>query len=101
MGSAGKAVFAQSGGPTAVINSSICGAIEEAKKLGFPDVVVQGTMSTTFISEMLTNRFGIHCLSFNAAVAMNIGRSVWFIEDGLSLRGLDRQYPGTAFLVGK
>ena len=32
MGAAGKAVFAQSGGPTAVINSSICGAIEEAKK---------------------------------------------------------------------
>lgn len=32
MGSAGKAVFAQSGGPTAVINSSICGAIEEARK---------------------------------------------------------------------
>ena len=32
MGSAGKAVFAQSGGPTAVINSSLCGAIEEARK---------------------------------------------------------------------
>ena len=32
MGAAGKAVFAQSGGPTAVINSSICGAIEEARK---------------------------------------------------------------------
>ena len=32
MGAAGKAIFAQSGGPTAVINSSICGAIEEAKK---------------------------------------------------------------------
>ena len=32
MGATGKAVFAQSGGPTAVINSSICGAIEEAKK---------------------------------------------------------------------
>src|SRR5690606_22625063 len=31
---------------------------EEARKLGFPDVVVQGTMSTTFISEMLTNHFG-------------------------------------------
>ncbi len=32
MGAAGKAIFAQSGGPTAVINSSICGAIEEARK---------------------------------------------------------------------
>ena len=28
----GRAVFAQSGGPTAVINSSICGAIQEARE---------------------------------------------------------------------
>jgi 6-phosphofructokinase len=32
MGSKGNAIFAQSGGPTAVINSSICGAIQEAQK---------------------------------------------------------------------
>ena len=32
MGAKGNAIFAQSGGPTAVINSSICGAIQEAKK---------------------------------------------------------------------
>jgi len=32
MGATGKAIFAQSGGPTAVINSSICGAIQEAQK---------------------------------------------------------------------
>lgn len=32
MGAKGRAVFAQSGGPTAVINSSICGAIQEAGK---------------------------------------------------------------------
>ncbi|HET9199606.1 MAG TPA: MaoC family dehydratase N-terminal domain-containing protein [Dehalococcoidia bacterium] len=31
---------------------------EFAQKLGFPDIVVQGTMSTCFISEMMTNRFG-------------------------------------------
>jgi len=30
MGAKGNAIFAQSGGPTAVINSSICGAIQEA-----------------------------------------------------------------------
>jgi acyl dehydratase len=31
---------------------------EFAQKLGFPDIVVQGTMSTCFISEMMTRRFG-------------------------------------------
>ena len=32
MGVKGNAIFAQSGGPTSVINSSICGAIQEARK---------------------------------------------------------------------
>ena len=32
MGAKGNAIFAQSGGPTAVINSSICGAIQEAQQ---------------------------------------------------------------------
>jgi hypothetical protein len=31
---------------------------EEAVKLGFPEVVVQGMMSICFISELLTRRFG-------------------------------------------
>jgi acyl dehydratase len=33
--------------------------VEEARKLGFPDVVVQGMMSLCFISEMMTARFGL------------------------------------------
>jgi hypothetical protein len=32
--------------------------VEEARKLGFPDVVVQGMMPLCFLSEMMTNRFG-------------------------------------------
>jgi hypothetical protein len=32
--------------------------VEEARKLGFPDIVVQGMMSLCFLSEMMTNRFG-------------------------------------------
>ena len=32
--------------------------VEEARKLGFPDIVVQGMMSLCFLSEMLTKRFG-------------------------------------------
>jgi acyl dehydratase len=31
---------------------------EEARKLGFPDVVVQGMMTLCFLSEMMTERFG-------------------------------------------
>lgn len=31
---------------------------EEARKLGFPDIVVQGMMSLCFISQMMTERFG-------------------------------------------
>lgn len=33
--------------------------VEEARKLGFPDVVVQGMMSLCFLSEMLTQRYGL------------------------------------------
>jgi acyl dehydratase len=32
--------------------------IEEAKRLGFPDIVVQGMMSLCFLSEMMTQRYG-------------------------------------------
>ena len=32
--------------------------VEEARRLGFPDIVVQGMMSLCFISEMMTQRFG-------------------------------------------
>jgi acyl dehydratase len=32
--------------------------IEQARALGFPDIVVQGMMSLCFISEMMTDRFG-------------------------------------------
>lgn len=32
--------------------------VEEARKLGFPDIVVQGMMSLCFISQLMTERFG-------------------------------------------
>jgi acyl dehydratase len=32
--------------------------VEEAHKLGFPDIVVQGMMSLCFVSEMMTSNFG-------------------------------------------
>jgi hypothetical protein len=55
-------------GPAKAINIEMCklfspgksyhNAAEEARKLGFPDIVVQGMMSLCFISEMMTERFG-------------------------------------------
>jgi acyl dehydratase len=33
--------------------------VEEARKLGFPDIVVQGMMSLCFLSEMMTSRYGM------------------------------------------
>jgi acyl dehydratase len=32
--------------------------VEEARKMGFPDIVVQGMMSLCFLSQMMTERFG-------------------------------------------
>ena len=32
--------------------------VDEARRLGFPDIVVQGMMSLCFISEMMTERYG-------------------------------------------
>lgn len=32
--------------------------VEQARKLGFPDIVVQGMMSLCFISQMMTERYG-------------------------------------------
>lgn len=32
--------------------------VDEARKLGFPDIVVQGMMSLCFVSQMMTERFG-------------------------------------------
>lgn len=49
---------------------------EEARKLGFPDVVVQGTLSTVFISEMLTNRFGLGWLA-GGRMSLNLINVLW------------------------
>jgi len=56
-------------GPSKFVSIEMCGKfsgpgksyhndVEEARKLGFPDIVVQGMMSLCFISEMMTSRLG-------------------------------------------
>jgi hypothetical protein len=63
---------------------------EEAKKLGFPDVVVQGTMSTTFISEMMTRRFGKGWLE-GGRMGVNLINVLWGGEP-VTARGFIREY---------
>jgi acyl dehydratase len=61
-------VIEELGGPAKFVSIEMCkrfspgksyhNDVEEARKLGFPDIVVQGMMSLCFLSEMMTNRFG-------------------------------------------
>ncbi len=62
---------------------------EEARKLGFPDIVVQGMMSVCFLSELLTRRFGVgwYCGGKMNASLVNI---VWGSDTVIS-RGLVRE----------
>ncbi len=62
---------------------------EEARKLGFPDVVVQGTLSTVFISEMLTNRFGLGWLA-GGRMSLNLVNVLWGGE-AVTARGVVRE----------
>ncbi|MCZ2109258.1 MAG: hypothetical protein LC118_06800 [Dehalococcoidia bacterium] len=63
--------------------------LDEAKKLGFPDVVVQGTMSTTFIAEMLTNRYGLGFIA-GGRMSLNLTNVLWGGEQ-VTARGLVRE----------
>lgn len=62
---------------------------EMALKLGFPDVVVQGMMSTCFLSELMTARFGIGWLSAGK-MDVNLVNIVWG-SDLLTCRGFVRE----------
>jgi acyl dehydratase len=62
---------------------------EEAAKLGFPDVVVQGTLSTTFISEMLTRRYGAGWLE-GGRMSLNLINVLWGGET-VTARGVVRE----------
>jgi hypothetical protein len=62
---------------------------EMAVRLGFPDIVVQGMMSTCFLSEMMTNRFGGGWLSAGK-MNVNLVNIVWQ-SDRLTCRGFVRE----------
>jgi acyl dehydratase len=62
---------------------------EEARKLGFPDIVVQGMMSVCFLSELLTRRFGAgwYC---GGKMNVSLVNVVWGSDTVIS-RGLVRE----------
>lgn len=62
---------------------------EMAVRLGFPDIVVQGMMSTCFLSEMLTKRFGAGWFA-GGKMNVNLVNIVWQ-SDVLTCRGFVRE----------
>jgi len=63
--------------------------VEEARKLGFPDVVVQGMMPLCFVSEMMTARFGQGWFA-GGRLNVNLVNVVWR-GDVVSARGVVRE----------
>jgi acyl dehydratase len=59
---------------------------EEAKRLGFPDIVVQGMMSLCFLSEMMTSRYGAGWLA-GGRMSVNLVNVLWQSES-VRCRGL-------------
>lgn len=49
---------------------------EEARKLGFPDIVVQGMMSICFVSELMTREFGAAWLC-GGRLSVNLVNVLW------------------------
>lgn len=62
---------------------------DEARKLGFPDVVVQGMMSICFISELMTREYGAAWFS-GGRLAVNLVNVLWGGESVL-VRGRVRE----------
>jgi acyl dehydratase len=63
--------------------------VGEARKLGFPDIVVQGMMPLCFLSEMMTQRFGEGWF-MGGRMNVNLVNVVWR-GDELKARGLIRE----------
>ncbi|MDP6244966.1 MAG: MaoC family dehydratase, partial [Myxococcota bacterium] len=53
---------------------------EEARKLGFPNIVVQGMMSTCFVSELMQQAFGLGWLA-GGAMSLKLTNVLWVDEE--------------------
>jgi acyl dehydratase len=95
-----EAALEEIAGPAKEITLDMCQAfsgprksyhndVEEARKLGFPDIVVQGMMPLCFVSEMMTNRFGEGWFA-GGRMNVNLVNVVWR-GDCLTIRGIIRE----------
>jgi hypothetical protein len=64
---------------------------EEAKKLGFPDIVVQGMMPICFLSEFMTRRFGEGWYA-GGRMSVNLVNVLWGADGAAVCRGVVREY---------
>ena len=72
-------IVGQSGGPTAVINSSLLGVIEEAKKQGFEHIYgalngVEGILNERIIDLMNEEDYELSLLKTTPSAALGSGR---------------------------
>ena len=65
--------------------------IEQAKKLGFPDIVVQGMMPICFLSELMTRRFGEGWYA-GGRLDVRLVNVLWGGDGGAIARGVVREY---------
>ncbi len=68
---------------------------EQARQLGFPDIVVQGMLPVCLVAEMLTQRFGLG-FYFGGRMSVNLVNVVW-VDDVLRARAMivDRHREGS------
>ena len=62
---------------------------EQAKKLGFPNIVVQGMMTTCFVSELMQRAFGAGWLA-GGRMSVKLTNVVW-VDESLVVRGRLRE----------
>jgi hypothetical protein len=65
--------------------------VEEAKKTGFPDIVVQGMMPVCFLSEFMTRRFGEGWYA-GGRMSVNLVNVLWGGDGAAVCRGVVREY---------
>ncbi len=64
---------------------------EQAKKLGFPDIVVQGMMPVCFLSELMTRRFGEGWYA-GGRMSVNLVNVLWGGDGAATARGVVREF---------
>ena len=62
---------------------------EQARKLGFPNIVVQGMMSTCFVAQLMTDAFGMGFLA-GGKLSLKLTNVLW-VDESVTVRGKLRE----------